>query len=69
MSDDLFKRKRVNLVAELAEMQRYLTELCPEAEADRFVSVAEYVDALEAELRRRAKLGIDSRAKVCKDTP
>lgn len=53
MSDDLFKRKRVNLVAELAEMQRYLTELCPEAEPDRFVSVAEYVAALEAEIKRR----------------
>ena len=45
--------------AELAEMYRYLSDLCPALEAERLATVAAYIERLE---RKVAKLGVEIQA-------
>ena len=61
MSDyDLRKRSTTKLPPveqmrrERDEMERYLGELCPVEDIERFESVLEYIVELEAEIRRRS---------------
>ena len=53
MTDDLAKRKLDQMIAEVAEMERYLADLCPVGDEARFKDVYAYVIALEAEIKRR----------------